>query len=456
MNDSFTQAFIQKYTPRLVERDRISMDTYKAHNVNQGLRDEKGNGLVVGLTNISRADGFEIENGKRTACPGKLWYRGIDIKDLIDGYTSCRFGYESAAFLLLFGDLPTQDELDDFIEVLDQYRTLPPHFVRDIIMHAPSNDLMRMLTRSVLSLGAYDDNSEDTSPENVLRQCLMLISQFPILVIYAYQAYNHYLKGNSLYLHRPKPGMSTSEILLSLLRPDRRYTDLEAWVLEVELILHMEHGGGNNSTFVDRVVSSTGADTYSTIAAAIASLKGPKHGGQILIVPKMMADLEENIASDTDMAGIKRYLTAVLDCKAFDHQGKIYGIDNPVYSISDPRADILRTYAKKLAAVKGCENIYNLYAAVADLAPKLLAERDPDAKPTSANIDFFSGFVYHLLDIPEELYTPMIAVGRIVGWSAHRIEELINCQVIMRPAYESLTPKQRPFVPIEDRKTESR
>jgi citrate synthase len=456
MNDSFAQAFIQKYTPRLVERDRISMDTYKAHNVNQGLRDEKGNGLVVGLTNISRADGFEIENGKRTACPGKLWYRGIDIKDLINGFTSCRFGYESTAFLLLFGDLPTQDELDDFVEVLEQYRALPPHFVRDIIMHAPSTDLMRMLNRSVLSLGAYDSNSEDTSPENVLRQCLTLISQFPVLVIYAYQAYNHYIKDNSLYLHRPKPGMSTSEILLSLLRPDRRYTDLEAWVLEVELILHMEHGGGNNSTFVDRVVTSTGADTYSTIAAAIASLKGPKHGGQINIVPRMMADLEENIASDSDMAGIKRYLSAVLDRKAFDHKGKIYGIDNPVYSISDPRADILQAYAKKLATAKGCTDTYNLYAAVADLAPKLLAERDPAAKPTSANIDFFSGFVYRLLDIPEELFTPMIAVGRIVGWSAHRMEELINGKVIMRPAYESLTPEQRPFVPIEDRKTEGK
>lgn len=452
MNDSLTQAFIQKYTPRLVERDRISMGTYKAHNVNQGLRDEKGNGLVVGLTNISRADGFETENGKRTACPGKLWYRGIDIKDLIGGFTSCRFGYESTAFLLLFGDLPTQDELDDFVEVLEQYRTLPPHFVRDIIMHAPSTDLMRMLNRSVLSLGAYDSNSEDTSPENVLRQCLTLISQFPVLVIYAYQAYNHYIKDNSLYLHRPKPGMSTSEILLSLLRPDRRYTDLEAWVLEVELILHMEHGGGNNSTFVDRVVSSTGTDTYSTMAAAIGSLKGPKHGGQILLVPEMMEDLAENIAGPGDMAGIKRYLSALLDRKAFDKSGKIYGIGNPVYSISDPRSEILRKYGEKLATAKGQSDVFDLYAAVADLAPKMINERGLYHKPVCANIDFFSGFVYRMLNIPPELYTPMITVGRIVGWSAHRIEEIINGKVIMRPAYESLIPERRPFVPIEDRK----
>lgn len=451
-NDPFTQAFIHKYASRTIDRDRIPMTTYQAHNVNQGLRDEEGNGLVVGLTNISLADGFEIVDGKRVPCEGKLWYRGIDINDIIEGFTQCRFGYESAAFLLLFGDLPTQAELDDFRDVLDSQRPLPTHFTRDIIMHSPSNDLMRMLTRCVLSLGAYDDNSEDTSPEYVLAQCVKLIAQFPLLVMYVYQSYNHYIKGNSLYLHRTRPNMSTSEILLSLLRPDRKYTDLEAWVLEVELILHMEHGGGNNSTFVDRVVSSTGTDTYSTMAAAIGSLKGPKHGGQILLVPEMMEDLSENIAGPGDMAGIKRYLSALLDRKAFDKSGKIYGIGNPVYSISDPRSEILRKYGEKLAAAKGQSDVFDLYAAVADLAPKMINERGLYHKPVCANIDFFSGFVYRMLNIPPELYTPMITVGRIVGWSAHRIEEIINGKVIMRPAYESLIPERRPFVPIEDRK----
>ena len=419
---------------------RIDYNLYDAYGVKKGLRDENGKGVLVGLTNISHIHSFEEnENGERVPCDGKLWYRGYDIIDLVRGFRNeGRYGFEEASYLLLFGNLPDEQELQNFRQVLGGMRHLPKNFTRDVIMKASSKDIMNSLSRSVLTLASYDENTADLSIENVLRQSLMLISVFPMLAVYGYHAYNHYEKDDSLYIHRPDPNLSAAENILRMLRPDKQYTDLEAHVLDIALVLHMEHGGGNNSSFTTHVITSAGSDTYSVIAAALSSLKGPKHGGANIKVIEMMDDLKANVDDITDREQVRAYLQRLVDKKAFDGKGLIYGMGHAIYSVSDPRAKVFKSYVKELAKAKNLEDDYALYEMVEEMAPDIIAGKRKIYKGVSANVDFFSGFVYRMLGIPEELYTPIFAMARIVGWSAHRLEELVNANKIIRPAYDSV------------------
>ena len=437
------------------KNNQIASDLYKKYEVKQGLRDEQGKGVVAGLTTISTVYPEKVVNGEVVPGAGELRYRGIAIDELVDGFVlEERFGFEETAYLLLFGELPTEEELLDFQQLISSHRTLPTNFVRDVIMKAPSADIMNSLSRSVLTLASYDEASDDVSLENVLNQSLMLIGVFPLLAIYAYHAYNHYNKEESMYIHLPNAddNLSTAETLLMMLRPDRQYTKQEAQTLDMALILHMEHGGGNNSTFTTRVVTSSGTDTYSTIAAALGSLKGPKHGGANIKVTKMMADLKENIADYSDEAAVRQYLEDLLDKKAFDKKGLIYGMGHAIYSDNDPRAAIFKRYVSKLAEEKGeaARSEYELYTLIERLAPEIIGSKRKMFKGVSANIDFFSGFVYNLLGLPEELYTPIFAIARIVGWSAHRMEELTNSNKIIRPAYQEVT-EDRAYTKMCDR-----
>ena len=370
--------------------------------------------------------------------------------DLVKDFGFKRYGFEEVTYLLLFGDLPTKEQLDEFKEILGSLRTLPKNFTRDIIMKAPSQDIMNSMTKSVLTLAAYDENVSDLAIPNVLRQCLMLISVFPMMAVYGYCAYNHYECDESMYIHRPDPDLSTAENLLRMLRPDKQYTKLEAQVLDAALVLHMEHGGGNNSTFTTRVVSSAGSDTYSVIAAALSSLKGPKHGGANIKVMKMMDDIRENVPDYDDLERLEYYLEQIVDKKAFDKAGLIYGIGHAIYAISDPRARVFKKFVEKLAVSKHQEEEFKLYSNIEKLAPEIIGRKRKIYKGVSANVDFYSGFVYSMLDIPVELYTPIFAIARIVGWSAHRIEELINMDKIIRPAYQSIAP-ERDYIPFKDR-----
>ncbi|MBU5361950.1 citrate/2-methylcitrate synthase [Enterococcus raffinosus] len=420
------------------KEDYLDASLYKKHNVKRGLRDLDGKGVLAGLTNISTIHPQIMDGDKIVSKYGELRYRGIDINELVNGFVSEeRLGFEEVSYLLLFGSLPTEVELAEFKALIGKRRTLPTNFVRDVIMKAPSHNIMNMISRSVLTLGCYDDKTDDISIENVLDQSLSLIATFPMIAVYSYHAYNHYSKGDSMYIHRPDENLSTAEAILTMLRPDKKYTSQEAQTLDMALVLHMEHGGGNNSTFTTRVVTSSGTDTYSTIAAALGSLKGPKHGGANIKVTQMMEDLKENVNDCEDENEIRDYLEKILNKEAFDKQGLIYGMGHAIYAESDPRAEIFKRYVEKLAAEKGSEASaeFNLYRKVERLAPEIISERRKVYKGVSANIDFFSGFVYHMLDLPQELYTPMFAIARIVGWSAHRIEELINVQKIIRPAY---------------------
>ena len=420
------------------KEDYLDASLYKKHNVKRGLRDLDGKGVLAGLTNISTIHPQIMSGDKVISKYGELRYRGIDINELVNGFVSEeRLGFEEVSYLLLFGTLPTEVELAEFKALIGKRRTLPTNFVRDVIMKAPSHNIMNMISRSVLTLGCYDDKTDDISIENVLDQSLSLIATFPMIAVYSYHAYNHYSKGDSMYIHRPDENLSTAEAILTMLRPDKKYTSQEAQTLDMALVLHMEHGGGNNSTFTTRVVTSSGTDTYSTIAAALGSLKGPKHGGANIKVTQMMEDLKENVNDCEDENEIRDYLEKILNKEAFDKQGLIYGMGHAIYAESDPRAEIFKRYVEKLAAEKGSEASaeFNLYRKVERLAPEIISERRKVYKGVSANIDFFSGFVYHMLDLPQELYTPMFAIARIVGWSAHRIEELINVQKIIRPAY---------------------
>lgn len=437
------------------KNNQIASDLYKKYEVKQGLRDEQGKGVVAGLTTISTVYPEKVVNGEVVPGAGELRYRGIAIDELVDGFVlEERFGFEETAYLLLFGELPTEEELLDFQQLISSHRTLPTNFVRDVIMKAPSADIMNSLSRSVLTLASYDEASDDVSLENVLNQSLMLIGVFPLLAIYAYHAYNHYNKEESMYIHLPNAddNLSTAETLLMMLRPDRQYTKQEAQTLDMALILHMEHGGGNNSTFTTRVVTSSGTDTYSTIAAALGSLKGPKHGGANIKVTKMMADLKENIIDYSDEAAVRQYLEDLLDKKAFDKKGLIYGMGHAIYSDNDPRAAIFKRYVSKLAEEKGeaARSEYELYTLIERLAPEIIGSKRKMFKGVSANIDFFSGFVYNLLGLPEELYTPIFAIARIVGWSAHRMEELTNSNKIIRPAYQEVT-EDRAYTKMCDR-----
>ena len=442
---------IKELTQLCLDNSQIDASLYTKYQVNRGLRDLKGKGVLTGLTEISEIQSSVEINGESVPCEGKLFYRGIDIEQIVGGFIQeKRYGFEETVYLLLFGNLPSREQLADFQRVLADYRTLPTSFVRDIIMKAPSPDMMNTLARSVLTLYSYDDNANDISIENVLRQCLQLIALFPLLSVYGYQAYSHYHDGNSLYIHNPLPELSTAENILRVLRPDSQYTDLEARVLDLALVLHAEHGGGNNSTFTTHVVSSSGTDTYSVIAASLGSLKGPKHGGANIKVVRMFEDMKNTLTDWKDEEAVTAYLKALLNKQAFDRSGLIYGMGHAVYSLSDPRANIFKKFVKSLSEEKGREDEYMLYSLVEQLAPQVIAEERKIYKGVSANVDFYSGFVYSMRNLPLELYTPIFAISRIAGWSAHRIEELINAGKIIRPAYKSVAP-HREYTPIENR-----
>lgn len=431
---------------------RIDSDLYGQYEVKRGLRDINGKGVLAGLTDVSKIQSYIVEDGDMIPCEGKLYYQGVDVEDIVAGFIKeKRFGYEETIYLLLFGKLPKKDELESLKGILSNYRlSLPTHFVRDIILKAPSKDMMNTLQRSILTLYAYDAKADDTSVPNVLRQCLQLISVVPLLSVYGYQAYSHYHDGNSLFIHSPQPNLSTAENLLYVLRPDRKYTELEARILDLALVLHAEHGGGNNSTFTTHVVSSSGTDTYSSMAASLGSLKGPKHGGANIKVTKMFEDMKKNVKDWEDDDEIKAYLMKLVDKQAFDRAGLIYGMGHAVYSISDPRAKVFKGFVEKLSIEKGMEKEYTLYTNVERLAPEVIAEKRKIYKGVSANVDFYSGFVYQMLGLPSELFTPLFAVARMAGWSAHRLEELINEGKIIRPAYKAVKKRQE-YVPIDDR-----
>ena len=442
-------------TPELLKlskiyEDDISIDPelYTKYDVKRGLRDLNGKGVLVGLTEISDVCSSKIVDGKSVPMEGELYYRGYNVKDMVTGISeSSHFGFEECTYLLLFGKLPNQKELDEFTHLLSYYRTLPTGFVRDIIMKAPSRDMMNTLARSVLTLYSYDDAADDISIPNVLRQCLQMISLFPLLSVYGYQAYKHYHDGESLFIHQPKPEYSTAENILHILRADSKFSALEAKLLDIALILHMEHGGGNNSTFTTHLVSSSATDTYSVIAASLGSLKGPKHGGANIKVVQMFEDMKEVVKDWEDEEEVSRYLRALLNKEAFDCAGLIYGMGHAVYSLSDPRAVIFHSFVERLSAEKGKEKEFALYTLVEQLAPKIIGEERKIYKGVSPNVDFYSGFAYSMLNLPLELYTPIFAIARIAGWSAHRLEELSSNGKIMRPAYKYVG-HHRDYVPI--------
>ena len=434
------------------EADIIDSELFTKYDVKRGLRDLNGKGVLAGLTNISDVRATEIIDGVSRPAVGRLFYRGYDVKDLVNGFSSDdRFGFEEITFLLLFAKLPTQKELDEFKMLLAKYRSLPTSFVRDIIMKAPSSDMMNTLARSVLTLYSYDDRADDVSLPNVLRQCLQLISLFPMLSIYGYQAYCHYHDGQSLFIHQPDASLSMAENILHILRPDSSYTPLEAKLLDIALVLHMEHGGGNNSSFTTHVVTSSLTDTYSVIAAAIGSLKGPRHGGANIKVVQMFEEMKRQIRDWEDEDEVSDYLLKLLHKEAFDHAGLIYGVGHAIYSKSDPRAVIFKSFVEKLSVEKGLHKEFALYSLVERLAPELISKERQMYKGVSINVDFYSGFVYHMLGLPMELYTPIFAIARISGWSAHRMEELANNGKIIRPAYKPIS-EDLTYVDIDKRK----
>ena len=422
-----------------IANDTIADELFTQYGVNRGLRDLSGKGVLTGLTNISEVVSFKEDGeGNRVPCDGELWYRGYNVKTLIGGLGPEEFGFEKTAYLLMFGQLPDEKELAEFRQILSDVRTLPTNFTRDVIMKAPTKDIMNSMTRSILTLAAYDKKTSEATLENNIRQCIQLVAEFPMLAVYGYHAYNHYENDNSMYIHRPLPELSTAENFLRMLRPAKKYTMLEAKVLDVALMLHMEHGGGNNSTFTTRVVTSAGTDTYSAIAAAMSSLKGPKHGGANIKVMEMMQDIRTNVKDWEDRDEVKAYLAKMLSGEVFDHKGLIYGMGHAVYSLSDPRERVFKAYVEHLAADKNRQKEMHLYNLIEELAPELISEKRRIFKGVSPNVDFYSGFVYEMLDIPMELYTPLFAIARIAGWSAHRLEEFIGMNKIIRPAYKSV------------------
>ncbi len=442
---------IYKLAKLCESHDLIDANLYTKYEVKRGLRDLDGKGVLTGLTEISTINSSKMVDGVSTPIDGELFYRGINIYDLVKGFINeNRFGYEESVYLLLFGELPNQQELSDFTEMLGSYRRLPQHFVRDVIMKTPNNDIMNAMAKSILTLSSYDANSSDTSIPNVLRQSLELISSFPLIAVYSYLAYRHYDLGRGIYIHNPKPELSTAENILRLLRKDKSYTDTEAKILDLALVLHAEHGGGNNSTFTTHVVTSSGTDTYSSVTASLCALKGPKHGGANVKVKQMFDDIKKHIKNWDDKEAIRSYLADILDKKAFDRTGLIYGMGHAVYSISDPRANIFERFVGRLSDEKGKQDEYQLYRNVAQIAKEVIAEKRKIYKGVSPNVDFYSGFVYSMLELPEELFTPLFAIARIAGWSAHRIEELINANKIIRPAYMSVA-EEKKYIPIGER-----
>lgn len=431
--------------------NNIDPQLYVKYQVNRGLRDLNGKGVLTGLTEISTMNGMKEVNGERIPCDGELFYRGYDVKGLVNGFkTDGRFGFEEATYLLLFGNLPNKQELESFNELLGRYRTLPKNFIRDVILTSPSKDLMNSLARSVLMLYSYDDNANDTSIPNVLRQCIHLIATMPRLAVYGYQAYRHYIQDKSLYIHYPDPSLSTAENILRMLRSNKKYTDLEAKVLDMALVLHAEHGGGNNSTFTTHVVTSSGTDTYSAIAASLCSLKGPKHGGANKKVMGMFDVIKAEVKDWNDDEELSSCLTRIINKELYDKSGLIYGMGHAVYTKSDPRAVIFEEYVARLSKEKNRTEEYALYSNVARLAPQIIGGKKQLHKAVSPNVDFYSGFVYDMLDLPKELYTPIFAIARMSGWAAHRIEELSNSSRIIRPAYMSVQP-EREYITLEKR-----
>lgn len=447
---NISEEYMNQQADLLVKNDSVSRELFDEYGVKKGLRDQNGAGVLTGLTNISTVNAFRMVDGVKTPCEGELRYRGYDVKDLVRDAAGKRFIYEEAAYLLLFGELPTAEKLEAFRANLAELTQLPTNFTRDVIMKAPSEDIMNSMTRSILTLASYDSRKEDLSLSNVLRQSMMLITVFPMLAVYGYHAHNHYDSENSMYIHRPDTSLTTAENFLRLLRPDMKFTDLEARVLDMALMLHMEHGGGNNSTFTTRVVTSAGTDTYSAIAAAMSSLKGHKHGGANLQVVRMMDDIIAHVSDYEDQDEIAAYLRKIVRKEAYDGKGLIYGMGHAIYSLSDPREQILRTFAAQLARAKGLDRELALYTNIEQAAPKVIAEERKIYKGVCPNVDFYSGFVYEMLGIPRELFTPLFAIARITGWSAHRLEELVTMDKIIRPAYRSVA-EDRGYIPMEER-----
>lgn len=445
-NDAFS-----KYRELAVSNGVIDSELYTKYEVKRGLRDISGKGVLAGLTEISEVRSYTVVDNDMIPCDGQLYYRGINIKDIVDGFVQeNRYGFEETCYLLMFGKLPNEQEYREFRELLAGYMTLPDEFVRDTIMSAPSRDMMNALAKGVLTLYSYDDNADDISIENVIRQSVQLIAQMPLIAVYSYRAYSHYYKKKSLVIRQPKPELSTAENILRMLRKNNKYTQLEARILDLALVLHAEHGGGNNSTFTTHVVTSSGTDTYSSVVASLSSLKGPRHGGANIKVVQMFEDIKEHVSDWSDDEEIGSYLAKILNKDAFDRSGLIYGIGHAVYSLSDPRAVIFKSYVKKLAEAKGLEEEYTLYSNVERLAPQVIANVRKMYKGVSANVDFYSGFVYRMLNLPQELFTPLFAISRIAGWSAHRIEEIANNGKIIRPAYKSVS-KHKEYQKLSER-----
>ncbi len=428
----------------------IDQSLYTEYDVKRGLRDSSGKGVLTGLTEISDVNGTKVVGGVKVPAEGTLYYQGYDVRDLINGLKGRRYAFEEITYLLLFGELPDEKQLESFKAVLSDLEELSGDFVRDVILHNPSANIMNSLQKAILNLYSFDDNPEDTSVPNVLRQCLQMIGKMPLIATYAYHAYRHFNLNKNLIIRTPKKGYSTAENILNMLRPDGKFTPLEAQVLDIALVLHAEHGGGNNSTFTTHVVTSSGTDTYSAMAAAIASLKGPKHGGANLKVQRMFSDLKHNVADTADEEEVRAYLQKVLQKEAFDHTGLIYGMGHAVYTLSDPRKEILKECTENLAKEKGREKDFALYDMVERVSAQLITEGRRVFKPVCANVDFYSGFMYSMLDIPEELFTPMFAIARISGWSAHRLEELVNKGKIIRPAYKYVG-THKEYSPLEER-----
>ena len=446
-------------TPEIIELSKICCknslidpSNYDKYDVKRGLRDSNGKGVLTGLTEISEVNSvIEDENGNRTPIPGELFYRGYSIEDLVNGFIHDKhYGFEEVSYLLLMGDLPNQEQFEEFNQLLGYYRTLPDTFVRDIIMKAPSRNIMNALSKEVLTLYSYDEKAEDTSVPNVLRQCIQLIALLPVLAVYSYQAFNYFHNKQSLFIHSPQPHLSTAENILYMLRPDSQYTKLEAKLLDMALVLHAEHGGGYNSTFTTHVVTSSGTDTYAAIAAALCSLKGPKHGGANIKVVKMFNHIKKHVTDYNDKEQIRNYLIKILNKEAFDKSGLIYGMGHAIYTISDPRARVFKGFVKSLSEEKGRQAEYQLYNNVEEIAAELIMQRRKTDKKISANVDFYSGFVYSMLDLPTKLYTPLFAIARVSGWSAHRLEELVNPSKIIRPAYQNVHDRQN-YVPMDER-----
>lgn len=449
--NGFNNDWLVPLTDMAIKSSSINPELYNKYDVKRGLRDISGKGVLAGLTEIGEIHAYNIDESDLVPCPGKLYYRGYDIEDIVQGFLKeDRFGFEEICYLLLFGKFPDGKALKEFKINLAQYRQLPVDFTRDLIMKAPAKDMMNVISRSLLALYSFDDDPDNNSVQNVLRQCLQMIAYFPTLAVYGYQAYTHYHGKKSLYIHSPLPELSTAENILHMLRPDSQFTHLEAVLLDLALVLHAEHGGGNNSSFTTHVVTSTGTDTYSVIAAALGSLKGPRHGGANVKVVQMFEELKKEIKDWEDDEEIESYLNKLLNKEAFDGSGLIYGMGHAVYSLSDPRAEIFKSYVGQLAQHKNLNEEFKLYSKIETLAPAVISKARRIYKGVSANIDFYSGFVYRMLEIPVELFTPVFAISRIAGWSAHRIEEIVNNGKIIRPAYKSIAPRLE-YVPMDER-----